>query len=316
MSPNALIDRGRSARASGARKAGDQGRNVVTIPNWKWPLIILGLIAGVGGVTGAYTFVNVRSRAILDERHAKPLSAVRAATTPEAIARGAALTTVTACAICHGDDLTGRMLSVSGSAVYAPNLTVLTRRLSDADIDRAIRRGLRPDSTSELAMPSQAYANFTDDEVASIIGYLRGLGPHGTMLAQTEPGLLLRANLLAGVFKTAVGRLADAKPPLDAGPRFALGRHLASLACGQCHGTDLGGGRGLPGPDLTVQGYYDRSQFLTLLRTGVAVDDGDMALMSRTARMSFSHFTDNEINAVFDYLEARDRILGAKQGRR
>ena len=208
------------------------------------------------------------------------------------------------------------MLSVSGSAIYAPNLSVLTKRLSDGDLDRAIRRGLRPDSTSELAMPSQAYANLTDDEVASIIGYLRSLRPRGSVEKPPQLGLLLRANLLAGIFKTEVKSLANAMPPIDAGRRFETGRHLASIACGQCHGTDLGGGRGVPGPDLTVRGFYDRGQFHTLMRTGVALDDGDMELMSRTARMSFSHFSDSEINAVFDYLDARDLTLSAEENHR
>jgi mono/diheme cytochrome c family protein len=236
-----------------------------------------------------------------------PPSAVRAAVAPEAVARGGELVVVTACGGCHGGDLSGGMLRVAGSAVAAPNLTLATPRLSDAALDRAIRRGLAPDGTSELAMPSAAYAGFSDDEVAAIAGYLRGLKPRGTVLAQPRPGLLPRVELLLGVFRTSVESVAAARPPLDAGPRVAAGRHLAMVACGQCHGGDLGGGQGLPGPDLSVDGYYSRAQFHTLMRTGEAVGDGDMALMGRTARMSFSHFSDAEIDAIYDYLDARDR---------
>ncbi len=264
-------------------------------------------------VAAACVFVALRSRAVLDARHTLPPSAVIAATKPAQIAQGHELTLVTACGVCHGANLAGSLLSLSGSAVYAPNLTIVSHRLSDADLDRAIRRGLRPDGASELLMPSHAYAAFTDDEVAAIIGYLRSLKPQGAVPARPSPGPLLRANIAAGLFKVEAQRLADAKPPLDAGPAFAPGRHLAQVACGQCHGTDLGGGGG-PGPDLTVLGYYDRAQFHTLMRTGESIDDDDMVLMSRTARMNFSHFSDSQIDAIFDYLQARDRLLGAKGG--
>ena len=283
----------------------------LTTPSWKPALIALGVAGGLAILTGLYVFVDQRAEILLEAHHPRPPSLVRAATTPEAIAAGRRLAAVTACAGCHGADLAGRPLSVSGSTIDATNLTVAARRLSDADLDRAIRRGLRPDATSELAMPSQAYAGFTDDEVASIIGYLRSLPPKGTLTAQPRPGLLLRANLVAGVFRPETQKLVQARPPLDAGPRLAWGRRVAGVACGQCHGTDLGGARGAPGPDLTVHGYYDRRQFHTLMRTGVAVDDVDMALMSRTAIASFSHFSDGEIDAIYDYLDARDQALVA-----
>jgi mono/diheme cytochrome c family protein len=286
------------------------------MPGWKWALIGLGSLAGVAALAAAYGFVVWRSDALLQARHVPSPSAVRAATVPQATARGGHLIVVTACAGCHGEDLTGGMLTVAGSPVAAPNLTLATPRLSDAALDRAIRRGLKPDGTSELAMPSRAYAGFTDDEAAAIIGHLRELKPRGAALAQSKPGLFLRIELLLGLFRTATDSLAVARPPLDAGPQVAAGRHLAMIACGQCHGSDLDGGQGLPGPGLSVDGYYSRAQFHTLMRTGEAVGDGDMALMAHTARMSFSHFSDAEIDAIYDYLDARDRVQASKAGAR
>ena len=135
------------------------------MPRWMWAPIALAL--GLMALAGLYAVVEQRAQAVLDARHSVPPSAVSAATTPEAIARGGHLVTVTDCAGCHGADLTGRMLSVSGSAVDAPNLTVATRKLGDAQLDAAIRHGLRPDGTTELAMPSQDYSRFTDDEMAA-----------------------------------------------------------------------------------------------------------------------------------------------------
>ena len=276
----------------------------------KWPAVVAGLAALVVALGGAL-YIAQRSTALLGARHPLPPSAVRAISTPEATATGAHLTVATACVGCHGADLSGPMIGVSGSKVSAPNLTIVSKRLSDAELDRAIRHGLKPDGRSELAMPSRAYAGFNDDEVGAIIGYLRSLPPKGGVAIQPPPGLMLRANLALGVFKPVADTLAGARPPLDAGPAYASGRHLARVACGQCHGSDLGGGAGLPGPDLTVRGYYDPAQFKTLLRTGQSPDGRDMALMASTARTSFSHFSDDEIAALYAYLDARDRVLAA-----
>lgn len=280
------------------------------MPKWTWGL--LALAAGLLALVGLYAFVEHRSQAVLAASHPMPASAVHASTRPAEITYGAHLVQVADCAGCHGADLAGRSLSVSGSVVDAPNLTIASRRLSDQQLDAAIRRGLRPDGTSELAMPSQAFARLTDDETAAILGYLRSLPTKGALASQPVPGFMLRANLLLGVFRTEPQKLAAAKSPVDAGPAVASGRHLASFACAQCHGADLGGGHGAPGPDLTVRGYYDRAQFHTLMRTGVSPGDRDLELMARTARMSFSHFSDAEIDQVFDYLTARDRILASK----
>jgi mono/diheme cytochrome c family protein len=287
-----------------------QGARMRLTSGWIWSAA-LGLAAGLGVLGAIEGFVVPRSQAILDARHPAAPSAVHAASTPEAVARGAHLVQVTDCAACHGGRLTGGVMSLSSSTIYAPNLTVVGKTLSDAELDRAIRRGLRPDGRSELAMPSQAYVGFTDDEVAAIIAYLRSLPPKGTNLAQPPLGLILRANLARGALKTEVQRVAEARPPVAAGPGVERGRRLAAVACSQCHGADLGGGPGSPGPDLTVNTYYDRAQFHALMRdTGRPTEN--MELMSQTALTSFSHFDDGEVDAIFDYLMARDRVLGVK----
>jgi len=280
---------------------------------WKWALIGLGAIVLFGAVIQACNVISARSDVILSQRYPLASSTVHVVASADAIARGAHLTTVTACGACHGRDLTSGVLTLSGSTLYAPNLTRVSRTTSDAALDRAIRQGLRPDGTSELAMPSQAYVGFTDDEVASIIAYLRSLGPKGPAPKQPPFGLLLRANLVRGELRTEQAQVAHIKPPIEADPRVEAGRRLAGIACGQCHGTDLGSGGAAPGPDVTVRGYYDRAQFHTLMRTGAGVGQ-NLDLMASTAVASFSHFTDPEIDAIYDYLMARDLRLAVKKG--
>ncbi|HLZ82838.1 MAG TPA: cytochrome c [Caulobacteraceae bacterium] len=251
-----------------------------------------------------------RSHVVMEARHALPPTQVVVERTPGAEALGARLIAISACSGCHGTDLTGGPLRVFGTQVYTPNLTRLGA-LSDADIDRALRAGLRPDGTSELVMPAHAYRAFTDDEIAAIITRLRALPRQGVEPPKPRPGLLLRAALVVGALQAEPEKVSAARPPLDAGAPTAAGRHLAAIACGRCHGTDLGGIRDV-GPDMTVRGYYSRAKFHALIQKGDAIGEGNMALMTQTAQANFSHFSDAEVDAIYDYLDTRDRILVAR----
>jgi len=202
-------------------------------------------------------------------------------------------------------------MSLSASTLVAPNLTRLSKR-TDAELDAAIRQGLRPDGRSELIMPSQAYAGLTDGEAASLVAYIRSLPPGGEVLVQPPYGFILRMNLATGVMKTQAARHAQTATPLDAGAKTAPGRHIAQIACARCHGPDLKGGQGYPGPDLTIRGYYERKPFHAVMRTGEGLPR-DMKLMSETASSSLSHLTDGEIDALYDYLIARDVRLASKK---
>jgi mono/diheme cytochrome c family protein len=161
-------------------------------------------------------------------------------------------------------------------------------------------------------MPSHVYARFTDAETADILGYLRSLKPVGLPTPRQPLGVMERVDLAVGFMHPEPDRIAGAAAPIDLGPQLQAGRHLAAVACGQCHGSDLSSGHGAPGPDLMVRGGYSRKQFTALMRTGDTPSGHDLQLMSDTARSNFSHFTDAEINELYDYLDARDVRLDAR----
>jgi cytochrome c5 len=280
----------------------------------KWAGIVAASLAGL--IVLAIAFVFTASQRILDRTYPKRPTAVHADSAPEAIAQGAHLVLVATCTDCHGKDLTGKLLPVPGSTVYAPNLTVIADSLSDADIDGAIRQGLRPDGRSELLMPSHGYASFSDEEVASIIGYLRSLKPQGIASPELRFGLQVRVGLLAGILRPEARESADATPPLDLGARYQKGRHLAQVVCGQCHGTNLSGTPPkdpLPAPDLAIVGAYDPGAFHSLMRTGKAASGREAGVMSQIARGNLSTLTDDEIDATYDYLTARAKALTASR---
>ena len=264
---------------------------------------------GVAALGFAFGFVLPKSDALLSARYPLQPSSVQAAAGDKA--EGQRLSYVLGCRSCHGKGLTGGPMSLSASTLMAPNLTRLSKR-TDGELDAAIRQGLRPDGRSELAMPSQAYAGLTDGEAASLIAYLRSLPPSGEVPVRPPYGLVLRMNLATGALKTQADRHAQALAPLDAGANTAPGRHIAQIACTQCHGPDLKGGQGYPAPDLTIRGYYDRKPFRTVMRTGEGLQR-DMKLMSETAASSLSHLTDGEIDALYDYLIARDAKLASRK---
>ena len=273
-------------------------------------LAALGALIALAALFAADLAMEARARAVLDARHPLPGSAVVAATAPDEIAAGRHLALVTGCAFCHGEGLAGPGPGPA-SSLRSPNLTLVVAHRSDADLDLATRHALRADGTGELAMPSYAYAGFSDREVGQIVGYLRSLPPQGAVVTPRPPGFMTRLAIATGRFQSQTDRLAAAKPPVDAGPEVEAGRHLASVACGQCHGSDLGGGAGLPGPDLTVRTYYSRAQFQQLMKTGDMPQNVHSELMQEVARAGFSQFTPAEVDAIYDYLQARDLRLAA-----
>lgn len=86
---------------------------------------------------------------------------------------------------------------------------------------------------------------------------------------------------------------------------------MVRATCGECHGVDLTGNSwprpARSPPDLNVAGAYTREDFRRLLRTGVAPGGRQVGLMSEVARGRYSHFTDTEVDAIYDYLAARAR---------
>ncbi len=274
-------------------------------------LLASSLLAGCVLAGVAYAAVMSRSDSLLTARRPLPPSAVTATTDPAVIARGAHLISIMGCTTCHGADLAGGHLNVVGAPYDPPNLSRRIGRMSDAELDRAVRGGLKPDGTTEVAMPSHSYVTLSNDEARSIVSDLRTVAPKGSDAPDPAPGFLLRAYLSLGFFKTEAAELASARPPLDAGDKVEAGRHLAAISCGRCHGADLGGIKGM-GPDMTVRGYYNRQQFFALMRKGEMIAEGNTELMAQASKSTFVNFSDAEIDQIYAYLNARDRILAAK----
>jgi mono/diheme cytochrome c family protein len=103
----------------------------------------------------AYVYAS-NQRMLLRVYPVAPVS-FAAASGSEAVQRGKALADITGCTDCHGETLQGGAFGEPDwlhGHYYASNLTRMARGYSDADLDRIVRQGVRPDGRGVVAMPS------------------------------------------------------------------------------------------------------------------------------------------------------------------
>ena len=279
----------------------------------RWTGLLLGTAAGVGLI--GLTYVYIASEQIIDRQYPLPYSHIRASTNAAAVERGSRLVFAYGCADCHGHKLQG--VFIPHFDMRSRNLTMLARSLSDADFDRIIRRGLRPDGTAVAEfMPSDSYQYMTDNDLAAILGFIRSLPGAGESSPAPSFGLYDRYQFLTGTRKTVLDWFPTQKQAIDMGQRYARGRSMAMAACGECHTTSLGGQPGPPGSpvDLSIVAAYDRVTFVNFMHTGKAAGNRELPMMSTVARVRFSHFTDEEITEIYAYLVARGQKLTGTGG--
>lgn len=227
----------------------------------------------------------------------------------QSIAEGARLARIRGCSGCHGSRLEGQMFIDDPmlARIAAPSLTIAAREYSDAQLERIIRHGVRPDSRSVFVMPSEMFRALDDDDTGRIIAYIRSVPHIGGQRRRLEVGPLARAGLALGKFHSAAAE-AQRAATLDtlyrsSGSSHARGAYIARTVCTECHGLDLTGGNAAP--DLRIAAGYSRDQFMQFMRTGKALGNRELELMSDVARSRFSHLTNDEIDQLYAYLLAR-----------
>lgn len=146
------------------------------------------------------------------------------------------------CGNCHtpmgpqgfveGQELAGRLVEdIEMFTAYAPNLTPAgaVSGWSDAELARAIREGLRPDGTLiGPPMPFSMYRDLGDDDLASIVMFLRSLDP----VANEVPASEYRIPL-----PPAWGPPVESVTAPPAGVTVDYGAYLAGPVahCMECH---------------------------------------------------------------------------------
>lgn len=228
-------------------------------------------------------------------------------TDADKVAHGKRLADILDCTGCHGSSLQGSDLAdkPEDGAMYAPNLTLLVGKYSDAQLDRLIRHGVPKDGREFWFMPVESFQFLSDRDLAAVIAYLRTLKPAGKPLPPFKFNAVEYKDVAAGNLGNAQAQIRKYrdKPPVDMGAKQAWGRYIARTTCTSCHNNALQGWPNFT-PDLDIAGAYSNAELTQLLTNGTSKTGKDVG-MSGVARRQFSHLTPREREAVVDYILAR-----------
>ncbi len=200
------------------------------------------------------------------------------------IARGAHLIGWLPCGQCHGADLGGSVMADAGlfGLLAAPNLTRgrggRNPPLSDVEWERAIRHGVRREGTSLIVMPSEEFHSISDEDMTTLIAYLKQAPPVDREVPATKVRIIGRMLLGAGQIPLAV----DTTPrtlhvaSVDTTPSAVYGRYLVTISgCQGCHGPSFSGAAAFapnepPVSNITPTGigHYSESDFARAMREG------------------------------------------------
>lgn len=240
--------------------------------------------------------------------------------TPAQLARGQYIVNVS-CAGCHASVPEDRKSPLTGGADFANEIPIPIGSLivsniasdgqikdyTDAQLFRAIRHGVRRDGLPLTFMPLLAIREYSDDDVKSVIAYLRAQPPaqsnkQGGDQVNFVAVLLFGAGMFPG---WTPAQETVAAIPQGATP--AYGKYVATLGdCRACHGPNMTGtadsnlGPGAPNPRPFV-GTLTVDQFRQTLKTGKRPNGTDLKMPWQNA----AQMTDDDLAALYAYLRAQ-----------
>ncbi len=229
------------------------------------------------------------------------------------ITEGKRLASIFGCAFsCHGNSLEGKeyhRVAFRG-AFRGANLTQSVLKYSDSELAAMIRTGLRPDGPPLMAgMPSAGYSLLSDEQVSSIIAFMRSIPTSNKPTVKPSIGILSRLEMAVGRFKyqhQLVDQIGRSSPVIIGNQSQEQGRRWALAACSECHGISLKGRLDLGSPPLVIVKGYTFEQFKLLMRRGVNISGQKMGLMTTVSRSRFKHFSEEELLQLYQYLSARN----------
>jgi mono/diheme cytochrome c family protein len=286
------------------------------------------LVVGITLTIGWRPFIGPKAR---------PLTSRKFDPTPQRLERGRYLFAVTGCVDCHtqhdwlvhgapilpGTEGAGQWINMPDQPgrVVAPNLTpdadTGTGAWTDDQLARAIREGIGHDGRALFPMmPYQSFRYMSDEDLASLVVYLRSLAPVRNQPGKTD--IIFPVKYLIRSVPEPVTAPISAPDPSD---RLKYGEYLVTLTgCGGCHtlrdrgqpvaGFEYAGGWLMRGPwgeaatanitpDPSGISYYDEAFFIEVMRTGYVKARSLNPIMPYG---QFKNLTDEDLKAIFAYL--------------
>jgi mono/diheme cytochrome c family protein len=309
---------------------------LLKIAGWLLVALLVVVAAAITFTIGWRPFVGPSARALTDRTFPS---------TPERLARGQYLAeNVLNCFACHTErdwskhdapevpgthgagsqsfpvtDLPGR--------VYPPNITpdkeTGSGSWTDDQLARAIREGIGYDGRALFPMmPYENYRFLSDEDLASVIVYLRSIPPVRRDVPRTE--LIFPVKYL---IRTAPHPVTEPVGPPDVSTPEKRGDYLLTIGgCRDCHTPqvqgqrlmqfDLAGGFPIRGPWGDVAGanitqspsgipYYDETLFLEVFRKGFVKARELKPIMPW---WSYQGMTDDDLKSIFAYLRSVPKI--------
>jgi mono/diheme cytochrome c family protein len=291
-------------------------------------VLVLLIVAAITLTIGWRPFLGPKARALTNRKFES---------TPARLARGDYLANAIGCLFCHSEhdwEKTGWPIPPGRNAdgelvpfldlpgrVIASNLTpdpeTGAGNWTDDQLARAIREGIGHDGRALFPMmPYQRFRHMSDEDLASVVVYLRSLPPVHHELPATK--LIFPVKYLIRNAPQPVTAPVTAPDPSD---RVAWGKYMATIAgCEDCH-TPNDRGKDIPGmnfaggmvvrtawaqaaaanitPDASGISYYDEATFLKAMRTGYVGARKLSPIMPVTV---YRNMTDDDLKAIFAYL--------------
>ena len=258
--------------------------------------------------------------------------------TPERLARGKYLSVNLGCFECHAEhDWTKHDAPLTEGTLGAgyadfpmaglpghivpPNITpdpeTGAGNWTDDMLARAIREGISHDGRALFPfMPYPDFSHISDEDLASVIVYLRSIPPIRKVLPQTE--IIFPVNYL---IRSVPQPITEPVPQPDVSTPVKRGEYLATIAgCSDCHtpqvkgqairGLDFAGGLILDGPwgriasanitpDPSGISYYDETLFLEMIHTGYVKARKINPIMPFN---DYRGLTDEDLKAIYAYI--------------
>jgi cytochrome c553 len=228
------------------------------------------------------------------------VESVNIPTDADAIARGQHVSVIWACTRCHGEDLSGKILTndpIEGTiptfaAIPAPNLTSgvggIGQTYTDTDWIRAIRHAIKPNNQAQIYM---YVSTLSDQDLGDLIAYLKQIPPVDTDSPAISYGPFLPIAPALGIY-TPAAELIDHNAPRPTDPEPGVtaeyGKYLSGI-CAECHGNGI---------EKAVKNWK-QEDFIHTFNTGVLPDGRQLGptMSSKT----FNEMNDTELAALWLY---------------
>jgi mono/diheme cytochrome c family protein len=290
-------------------------------------VVVILAVVGISATIGWRPFIGPKTRALRDRKFEA---------TPERLKRGAYLAEhVADCTYCHtqqeegpnGPEIvaakkgSGQVFSIPSlpGTLVAPNITPDPEtgigNFTDDQLARAIREGISHDGQTLFPMmPYTHFRRMSDEDLASVVVYLRALPPLRNPLPRTDIHFPVKY-LIRGVPQPLTETVQ-----VDLSTPVSHGEYLVNLAlCSECHtprkrgrldaAMKFAGGQVFDAsgklvspnitPDATGIGSYSEEMFVKAMRTGYV---GKRQMNTAMPWQFYSGQTDEDLKAMYAYL--------------